>query len=64
MDWLTNGSKTLVTIAGMACLAWLCVEGKLSPDIAAPAILSLSGVYYKLNMVQNASPPAPPAEGK
>lgn len=62
MGWLTNGSKTLVVIAGVAAVAWLCVAGKITGDQALGMISLFITTYVGVNLYQNGktNPPAPP----
>lgn len=66
MDWMTNGSKTLVTCVGIAAVAAMACCKVLSADQALGTIVLMVGAYAGANLYQNGktNPPAPPAEGK
>ena len=52
MNWLTNGSKTLVTCAAMVCITALAITKVLTPETLA-AIVGLAAAYGAVNVVQN-----------
>jgi hypothetical protein len=63
MDWLTNGSKTLVTCVAIAGIVVLACFGKISGADAMGLVGTLVLGYGTVNMIQNRNnPPAPPAE--
>lgn len=63
MDWLTNGSKTLVTCVGIAAVAVMACFKVLSADQALGTIVLMAGAYAGANLYQNGkNQPAPPAE--
>lgn len=59
MNWLSNGSKTLVTCMAMACITALSIFKTLTPELLA-AIVGLTAAYGAVNVVQNRGGPTPP----
>jgi hypothetical protein len=62
MNWLNNGSKTLVTCVGIAAVAVMACFEVLSADQALGTIVLMAGAYAGANLYQNGKAPAPPAE--
>lgn len=52
MDWLTNGSKTLVILGAMAALSVMAVKGVLSVETGG-LIVSMALAYCGVNLYQN-----------
>ena len=58
MDWLNNGSKTLVNCVGIAAITAMAITHTLT-DAALTAILGIAAAYNTINVVQNRAPSAP-----
>ncbi|MEN6425963.1 MAG: hypothetical protein ABFE13_11405 [Phycisphaerales bacterium] len=62
MNWLNNGSKTLVACVACAVIGWICHDGKITGDQALGVISFIATAYFGVNVYQNRgqTPPSQP----